>query len=468
MTVRAASPRWFVNRPHARGFGPVGVGCLLLVTCGAGIPPVGGTNAAAAPPHPLGAQAQSPPSPAGRDPIAAEIDRLVRQLGSSSYTTRTEATKRLIALGPRAGIALRRVAVGEDFEVALRARHLLDLFDELLFTGLAVELRTDRARIDWSDPINVEIHLINRSAHPVRVPFELSPPAPDAPPSALRRITAVLDLADYLEVTGPGGRPVRLHVDDLGDEPGAVDAVNRRVDHPPVSTVPEGDTIVHRVERLNRGPVRYRTLEAGPYRFRLVYQPQWNDPEMVRGGIGRVVSNELTITVEHAAPESVRRSGAPAALRLTRDGGDVVASVTNHSDVPLRINLNLARVQAMPFARVHWIVLCGDRREDWSPRDTDVFSSETFSLERIRELEPGESTALARLPSTALAELDPLMRDAGACTLSLFYSNVACRAWQRSNGGAPRGNPNAGPALLPRNMLVTSMTSNALPLKPSE
>ena len=60
----------------------------------------------------------------------AEVERLVRLLGATSFEQREQATRRLSELGARARPALERAATGADLEVRLRAGELLAQLDE--------------------------------------------------------------------------------------------------------------------------------------------------------------------------------------------------------------------------------------------------------------------------------------------------------------------------------------------------
>jgi hypothetical protein len=66
------------------------------------------------------------PAPPQRPPSPAEVERLVAQLGSSSYAEREAAAARLKGLGQPAHEALRRAALSKDPEVRRRAGRLLD------------------------------------------------------------------------------------------------------------------------------------------------------------------------------------------------------------------------------------------------------------------------------------------------------------------------------------------------------
>ena len=65
------------------------------------------------------------PSPAGESPSKEQIDKLIEQLGSSTFNEREKATKELAAIGEPALEALRKAAKSDDAEVRKRAEELL-------------------------------------------------------------------------------------------------------------------------------------------------------------------------------------------------------------------------------------------------------------------------------------------------------------------------------------------------------
>ena len=67
----------------------------------------------------VGVPADAPPPP------AADADRLVQQLGSSKYTERESAFKKLDELGPAALPTLRRAAQADNAEVRRRVGELI-------------------------------------------------------------------------------------------------------------------------------------------------------------------------------------------------------------------------------------------------------------------------------------------------------------------------------------------------------
>src|SRR5436190_16282844 len=88
-------------------------------------------------------------------PTAVDIERLVKQLGSSQFREREDATQALDALGVRAFEALQKAATGsDDAEVRRRANRLLlaiaarertRLLDDIARWGGHVDVARDRA-----------------------------------------------------------------------------------------------------------------------------------------------------------------------------------------------------------------------------------------------------------------------------------------------------------------------------------
>jgi hypothetical protein len=86
--------------------------------------------------------------------VDADLQRLVRDLGSARFEVRERATKELAALGEKAGDALRDVLVaGTDLEQRRRAERLLRQFQDRPGTnrewrcaGLLAQMNTHEAR----------------------------------------------------------------------------------------------------------------------------------------------------------------------------------------------------------------------------------------------------------------------------------------------------------------------------------
>ena len=86
------------------------------------------------------------PRPEAHPPDPAHVQELIRRLADPSYEIRTRATWELCALGPPAVEALRRAADTGEFEIALRARSVVDVFEQIHFGGVEISLAACRNR----------------------------------------------------------------------------------------------------------------------------------------------------------------------------------------------------------------------------------------------------------------------------------------------------------------------------------
>ncbi len=400
------------------------------------------------------------PSPAYADDVKAdrEIDTLVGHLGSGSFQQRNEATNRLLAMGPAAAKALRRVAKGDDFEAALRARCLLNLFDELLFVGADVALEVSPAEAAWSDDVALTVVVHNRTKSPMRVPFDTAKRLEQLPRVA-REVATVLDLSDFLEVTAPDGRGVELYVDDINEDADTRKIVLLRADTPVVSLLPPGDSRRYVVRSINRAFARYRMLAAGTYRLRLIYQPQWDDPELIKAGVGRVESNSATITVTRAAPKELTESRSAAGLRLRRSGDVLTAELINLTDRPAFANVNLGGSSTAPFATLIWVVTHdGERWEGIPPQR--VARDVKFSRDRFLAVKPVAAVEVERVSILALFKAAGVTAPGPTTTIHATYSNQTSAAWQRLVNPARIAHAQAAKVLqkpLPAGVLCTTV-----------
>ncbi len=434
---------------------------------------------ALAPPAFLFAEDGQPSASPGRAETAAdlsgdsEIASLVGLLGSPLYEERLAATRKLIALGPRARPQLEAAAAGDDFETALRAKDLLVTLDRLLFAGVDVSLAFSKSSASWEQPVDLLITMTNRSAYPARVPFEQSvidPPAvPGASPDA-EQVGRMLDIADWLKVRRePDGREIDLRVDDIAVDEEVVAAVQRRLNAKLGGILKAGQQVTVTIPAFNRGWSRYPMLDEGSYRVVLDYQPAWDDEVLLAGRAGRVVTSPASLAITRSAPATVSRGGVVSSLSLVRRGEELVASLTNSSDQTLLVNKNFGI--GPPFADGRWVY---HHRLDESSHEVRMLGRAAASWGDIDPgllpaISPGDSVVLA---SIAIGDLQKKLHEAGAdlggpaWTIRFRYGNLTDRAWQVRQGAAMLGNPNA-PALfrnpLPRNLLTTHQTSNELP-----
>ena len=173
--------------------------------------------------------------------------------GRPTMPTRVEAMRRLAARGAEATAALREAAQRPDPEVALRARQLMRVLDQLLFQGVEVHLEAEPAEVAWDEPVSVRVTFRQRGLSAGRVPFALDPTDRAALTPTARQVGDLLDLSEWLQIEGPTGAPVPLRVDDLDDSEAAEAAVGQRLVAGPMSELAPGQTASVVVEAVNRG-----------------------------------------------------------------------------------------------------------------------------------------------------------------------------------------------------------------------
>ncbi|MFQ5492200.1 MAG: hypothetical protein ACE5GE_15900 [Phycisphaerae bacterium] len=402
-------------------------------------------------------------------PSDEQIQALIRQLGDPAYPTRAEASRRLCMLGQRAAQALQRAARSDEFEVALRAADLLRVIDSVYFGGCSVRLDADRRAIAWDQAFALTATFKNDSPYRAQLPFDTSPPS-DQPASAqARQVGNMLDLSEYLRVVGPDGRQVSLRIDDIRVDAEVSDVVEWRSEGGPVDRLGPGQALQVRIEAFNRGWARYPLLAEGIYKIVFDYEPQWDDEEFRRAGVGRVTAAPLEIQVTRPAPDIVRRSRHVAKLELVRIGDELVAQMANTDDLPVWVNRNFQGIQP-PFADLRWTVQAGETLEDIKPRPGDAWWSDDFSRQRLNRLEPGQVLEIGRLGLTQVRGRPAVkaLPAGSAFKVRVSWGNLCDAAWQRGTEPATVGNPRAPADLrgpLPHRMLTGRFSSDALSLK---
>lgn len=412
----------------------------------------------------------------------SEIAELIGMLGAGSYEERMTATRRLCAIGGRAREQLAAAAKSSEFEVALRAQRVLEALERVWFSDLDVSVSFSRSEVAWNEPVELLLTFTNRSPAASRIPLDLDhngdangtadPDDGDAATAQARRdaaqVGAMLDVADFLVVRSPDGRMVELRVNDISAEPLVFGAVQQRLTSAPISEVPPGARVAYRVSAFNRGWARYPLLDAGAYTIQFVYAPEWDDAVLKSQDVGRVASAPSVLTVTTAAPKEVSRSGTEASLGLVREGADLVARLTNHSDQPVWVNLNFGA--AAPFAEGEWVFAAGGPTRDVSLVPRPGPSWQEFREASVIEVPAGGGVEVTRV---ARAELERQARAFAAdgppperWMVQFQYSNICDRAWQTRQGAALQNNERAPEALrrpLPVRMLSARMATGMIP-----
>lgn len=413
--------------------------------------------------HFVTAAQPSADSPADTEEIAA----LIRDLGDTSYERRTRATRRLCSIGMPAYASLRRAAEGDNVEVALRAKHLLTVMDKRYFAGAEVSLAFSAATIHWDDPVDLIVTITNPTAYEVRVPFELDEPRRGTTTDA-EQVGAMLDVADFLLVIDPKGKPVEPRVDDIMADPAVQAAVEDRVEHGFVGVISPGGKAVLRVPAFNRGWARYPFLDPGRYSVTFAYAPPWEDDVLREAGVGRIVSNTASVRVQRGAPDAVSRRAQVASVEVAASEGFLIASVTNRSDQRLVVNRNFG--PSAPFATAAWVVTAGALMHERPVHENLRPSLQAFDAERLVNLPPGKSLELTRIE---IKRLRNWLGAAGAdieadkWSVHFSYGNVCDRGWQSRHEEALHENEETPAVLqerLSRHMLSARLASSAMKL----
>ncbi|MCH7813821.1 MAG: hypothetical protein IID40_07350 [Planctomycetes bacterium] len=400
------------------------------------------------------------------------LQSLIDQLGDPSFEVRTRATRRLCMIGQQAAPALRRAARGDEFEIGLRARNLLEVIDSVYFGGCRITLSADKDRIAWDAPVALTVTIHNESAYRAHLPIDLDASRRRALNESARLVGDLLDVADYLVVTDPDGRRVELRVDDLRADPQVADAVEWRADGGPVEELAPGARTTIHLRPFNRGWARYPLLKRGRYRVVFDYHPEWDDAEFREAAVGRVVSNALTFEVTTEAPPFVRRARRPAALAVEREGAALVARLTNGDDLPIRVNLNFGADRA-PFAQFVWTIVIGDSMTDLRlDLTTPPPPLAALSRDRLPELAPGDSLEVTRVDLARLIDVPSVqaLPDGASFGVQAAWINQGDVVWQLQQDPSLVGNPRAPRALqtlLPRRMITGRFSSDAVKLTKS-
>ena len=373
--------RWNLLRPARRSmavaFGPM-LFCCACLGAGPGDPPETGPSVR-----------------------TAEIGKLIRQLGDRSYARRADALRDLIAIGPDALPLLREAGGGRDAEIALRARNAVAMFDRVLLAGAEISLSAEPASVAWDEPFALRVRIFNGSREPCWTPF--GPDVTDKPVAEgpARQVGAMMDLADYLTVTGPDGRAVSFHCDDIDDDLRVRETVVARVEDLPFSELGGGESRELAVKEINRGWARYRMLNAGEYTIRFSYQPDWEDAELVRRGVGLVQSAAIQVTVTRSADRRVREANRPVIGEVALENDVWVARLVNVNDRAILINTNWGD-DISRRARIAWRIRLTN--VDWIDVPQRSKKREAFSVARLVEVEPLGRVEVGRIGRKDLAE----------------------------------------------------------------
>ena len=400
-----------------------------------------------------------------------DIAALIARLADPSFETRTNAMRRLCAIGKPASAQLRAAASSESFETARRAKQVLAILDQIYFAGIEVTLEVSKSRIAWNEPVDLIVRLSNPTQYAAKAPIEPGSRSSEEGTEDSRQVGDMLDLADWLSVVHrEDGQEIRIRVDDIGLDPAVAAAVEQRLDAYPATMIPPGTERVIRIPRFNRGWARFPLLDKGAYELRFDYMPDWNDEALEQARAGRVTGGPVVIEVTDAAPDGVSRHAQVAALEVERKDDQFIAYLVNATDQAAIINLNFG--PAVPFAVGSWH-LASDSESHRLSNGTPVKSNLSwadFDAARLVSVEAGGRVELSRMAvADVRAAAEKLFGKPASSPLRLSYryDNLCDRRWQMLKGPALLGNedaPQALQTLLPRQVLAITASSNPLRL----
>ncbi len=394
---------------------------LWAIGIAIGLAPVAGMASTG----PTAVSTSTAPSSQASPPDDTQVRQMVRQLNHPSPARRTAALRQLAAWGPFAFNELRRAADGPDHEAALSAQALLAELQAAILIGGQVRLEVDRSRIGWDEPFTLTVRVKNPTPVPIRVPWPQSIlPATQPVPDDADQVGRILDVADWLTVSDPDGRPTELRFEPIDGDAAVYEAVNVRAGkRPPFSEVPAGGEVDLRVVQFNRGWARYPMLSAGTWHISFAYQPAWKDASWIEAGYGRIQAGPVAVEVTGNAPEAVRHATRSLQLTLVSDDKLIRAEVLSTWDRPLHLNLNYGP-DPTRYASVAWEFRRGEGT-DWRRWEPEPESSQSaVRLDRIRRIDPGKSVEIARLARSELFKRAAADPTAGSCEAKLRYMNL--------------------------------------------
>jgi hypothetical protein len=306
--------------------------------------------------QPPRSSAQTSRPQAAAAPSTQEIQLAIRDLNHPALSKRRAAIRRLAHWGPLAFPELRRASQDRNLESALSARDLLRELESALLLGAGVRLEVSKPSIAWDEPFSVTVVADNPTTAPIRAPW----PAPTSQPASApamteaQQVACMMDAADFLVVTGPGGKPIDLRVESIDRDPAVYAAVDQRArGTPPSHLIEPGRQARLVIPLFNRGWARYPLLVKGTYTISFSYQPQWKDESWSADGFGQVSGEPVSVAVKEGAPAALQRSGQPLELTIERAGDQLRAVIISHWDVPLWLNLNFGGA-SVTHSRLEW------------------------------------------------------------------------------------------------------------------
>jgi hypothetical protein len=361
----------------------------------------------------------------------SQLQTWIEQLGSPEYSVRQDAVTKLYAAGPSALKTLEAAAGGDDYEAALRARQVIERISQLFFVGARVSLHLDKASRPWSESFDVQVRIDNPTAVPIRLPFLNEDRGRLDTTVDATQVGTIMDLADFLEVSGAEDH-IALTLDDYRGREDIERSIDGRVYGEPSCWLQPGAHLTLNLQKFNRGWARYRMLRSGVYQIRFNYVPEWDVPELRAAGLGHVKSQPVQLEITTAAPQALIDARRPLDCALAVQGTDVVMTLISTHDRPIGVNLNLGDRRQRPFANVRWVWRSGSGSGeiDVTPKPA------ALTADKVRTLQPGQRVELLRMPLKDVLAGAVLPRGQ-AVELRGQYTNIFDLTLLRDAGVAP-------------------------------
>ncbi len=142
-------------------------------------------------------------------------------------------------------------------------------------------------------------------------------------------------------------------------------------------------------------------LNTGDYTIRFSYQPDWDDAELVRRGVGLVQSAAIQVTVTRSSDRRVREADRPVIGEVALENDAWVARLVNVSDREILINTNWGD-DISRRARIAWRIRLTNG--EWIDVPQRSKKREAFSVARFVEVGPLGRVEIGRIGRKALAE----------------------------------------------------------------
>jgi hypothetical protein len=355
-----------------------------------------------------------------------ELSRLVAELGRGSFRKRKETVRQIATCGTAALPALRRALDSPKQEIALAARELIAMLENVCFTGAKLRLEVDPPRVRWNEALRLRVVVENPNEFDVHVPWDVSPASTTGPAATAWQVGAMLDVGEYLTVVGPDGEEVEFRVDPIEDHERIEREVNNRLVLGPVGRIGPRASCVLELPSLNRGWARYPLLKKGRYALRFCYEPGWEDASWAEAGLGKVAAPEVSFEVVESAPAVIRESALPLRMLFRRDGGFLVAALENTWDIPQWVNLNVG--SGAGSSQLVWMLAAADQEHPIVVPDAagEPTAPAQVSIKGFRLCQPGEQVLVSRMEAAkvlAFAERNASGSDRGKLEVVVRYTN---------------------------------------------